>query len=193
VGLAAKASREDRFSMPAELKGRQDVDPFTASKRGRVVDVLVDPTNCLAGLTIAADGDQSHDNISAMRIARLGAAAVMLRRDEGDVDDTDLRYEDYLDYASLVGLRSWTKEATVLGACRMQRPTTSKPAFRAAQIFAKCDAGSDPYRDPDCDRDRGCWHHTGSVTANLRPYTLGTNAGPGHAPGRTRTKGKHHG
>ncbi len=89
-----------------ELKGRQVVDPITASKRGRVVDVLVDPTTkCLAGLTIAADGEDSHQEISARHIAPIGSAAVMLRREvQGDVSDTDLRHEDYLDYASLVGL-----------------------------------------------------------------------------------------
>ena len=89
-----------------ELKGRQVVDPATASKRGRVVDVLVDPTTKrLAGLTIAADGQESHQEISARHIARIGRAAVMLRREvDGDVGDTDLRHEDYLDYATLVGL-----------------------------------------------------------------------------------------
>jgi sporulation protein YlmC with PRC-barrel domain len=89
-----------------ELKGRQVVDPTTASKRGRVVDVLVDPTTKrLAGLTIAADGEESHLEIAASRIARIGSAAVMLRRDgEGDNGDRNLRHEDYLDYNSLVGL-----------------------------------------------------------------------------------------
>ncbi len=81
-----------------ELKGRQVVDPITASKRGRVVDVLVDPTTkCLAGLTTAADGEDSHQEISARHIARIGSAAVMLRREvQGDASDTDLRHEDYL-------------------------------------------------------------------------------------------------
>ncbi len=100
-----------------ELKGRQVVDPTTAAKRGRVVDVLVDPTTkYLAGLTIAADGEESHHEISARHIARIGSAAVMLRREiEGDVGDTNLRHEDYLDYASLVGLEVLDEGGDLVG------------------------------------------------------------------------------
>ena len=123
-----------------ELRGRQVVDPITASKRGRVVDVLVDPTTrCLAGLTIAADGEESHQEISARHIARIGSAAVMLRREvEGDVFDTELRHEDYLDYGSLVGL-----EVLDEGGDRVGRLQDAKidPEHLAITAYALVGAG----------------------------------------------------
>ena len=91
----------------SELKDRPVIDPTTARKRGRVTDVLLDPTaRQLVGVIIAPErGDSAEQKISASLIARIGVDAVMLR-DETDQDtlEVDADRDGYLDYTSLVGL-----------------------------------------------------------------------------------------
>src|SRR5262252_7100443 len=91
----------------SELKDRPVIDPTTARKLGRIVDVLLDPTaRQLVGVIIAPErGDSAEQKISASLIARIGVDAVMLC-DETDQDtlEVDADRDGYLDYTSLVGL-----------------------------------------------------------------------------------------
>jgi len=91
----------------SELKDRPVIDPTTARKLGRVVDVLLDPTaRQLVGVIIAPEGgDSAEHKISASLIARIGVDAVMLRdaTDQGTLE-VDADRNGYLDYTSLVGL-----------------------------------------------------------------------------------------
>src|SRR5579859_8012164 len=123
-----------------ELKGRQVVDPTTARKRGKVVDVLVDPTTArLAWIIIARNDEGPPEHIAAAMIARIGRAAVMLRRQvDSDLEILVEGRDKYLDYESLVGLEVLDEGGDPVGRLQDARIDPDRLVITA---YALVDAG----------------------------------------------------